>query len=345
MSNLPHPCDFVRQVFQLHELPNNVRLSHQFDNMRLCRLIRKTHKRFCNYIFGSPLVNSEGKFDYYRGGKAIEIKFNGLNAQYQALYEPHYKHGYEFETAVLLTRLLTGSNVFYDVGANWGYFSLLLAASPSFAGAIFAFEPNPSTCHDLTRTIQQAALDQRITALNYGLGHHEGELHIEEPEKFKTGLCRLTPDGTGQRIPVHTLDSIDLAPPGAIKIDAEGMEIDIFKGGEKTLRRHKPFIVFENFLCYEEPGRTWAPLALLQEWGYRIFNPALMFDCGKESVLASYGDPLDQLLKRDSKPMTALVGITAKNRFLMRNQLNVFACHEDRLRELSASGFVQMSEF
>ncbi len=342
MPELPHPCDFVRQVFQLQELPDNVRLNHQFDNMRVCRLLRALHGRCSNYIFGSSLVNSEGKFGYNRGGKALDIKFNGRNAQYHALYEKHYENGYEFETAVLLTRLLKGSDAFYDIGANWGYFSLLLAASPAFEGPIFAFEPNPKTFRDLTRTIEQAALNQRITPLNYGLGKVEGELHIDEPDKFKSGLSRLTSTGTGQRIPVHTLDTIKLAIPRAIKIDAEGMETDIFLGGERMLKQHKPFLVFENFLSFDDPQVTWSPMALLQQWGYKLFNPALIFNYENKPVLASYGDPVNQLLKHDPKPTTALVEVSQKNRFLMRHQLNVFACHETRLEELADAGFVRV---
>jgi len=340
-TDLPHPCDFVREAFQLRELPNNVQLVRRYDNMRLVRFVRRLHEKGSRYLFGSSLVNSEGKFGYSRGGTVTEIKFNGLNAQYHALYEQHFKHGYEFETAVLLTRLLTGSDAFYDVGANWGYFSLLVAASRVFTGPVYAFEPNPKTYDDLTRTIQQAALDQRITALNYGLGRNEGELHLEEPEKYKSGLCHLSANGTGQRIPVHTLDTINLAPPRVIKVDAEGMETDIFMGGEKLIKQHRPFLVFENFLNFDDPVQTWSPLALLQGWGYKLLNPALVFNYDNKPVLASYGDPLDELLKRDSRPKTALVEITQRNRFLMRRQLNVFACHETRLDELAESEFVR----
>src|SRR5262249_42638185 len=152
------------------KIPGNVQTSHWYDNMRITRFVRTFHAQLRDYLFGSSLVSHYGKFAYYRNGKGSEIEFDGRNAQFHALYERQYKNGYEFETAVLITRLTHRSNVFYDVGANWGYFSLLVASLSDFHGRIFAFEPNPTAYSDLTSTVRQAGLERTITALNYGLG-------------------------------------------------------------------------------------------------------------------------------------------------------------------------------
>lgn len=345
MADFFNPSNYVHNVFRLTKMPGNVQTSHWYDNMRITRFVRTSHARLRNYVFGSSLVSHFGKFAYNCDGNVTEIEFNGRNAQFHALYEQHYKKGYEFETAVLIARLTNGSNVFYDVGANWGYFSLLVASLPNFRGRIFAFEPNPTAYSDLTSTVQQAGLEQRVAALNYGLGCVEGELHLEEPEKFKTGLARLSRSGSGSKVRVHTLDSLKLQPADVIKIDAEGMESDILIGGERTLREHRPFLVFENFLCIDDPNQTWSPLSILKDKGYRVFNPALIFRYANGTVLASYGDSIDSLLSFDPNPKTALIETTTTNRFLMRQQLNLFACHESRLSELSTEEFVHIGGF
>jgi hypothetical protein len=144
---------------------------------------------------------------------------------------------------------------------------------------------------------------------------------------------------------VHTLDSLKLQPADVIKIDAEGMESDILIGGERTLREHRPFVVFENFLCIDDPNQTWSPLSILKDQGYRVFNPALTFRHANGTVLASYGDSIDSLLSFDPNPKTALIETTITNRFLMRKQLNLFACHESRLSELSTEEFVHIGGF
>ena len=345
MADCFNPSNYVRNVFRLVKMPRNVQTSHWYDNMRITRFVRTSHARLRNYVFGSSLVSHSGKFLYNCNGKETEIEFDGRNAQFHALYDRVYQNGYEFETAVLITRLTNGSNVFYDVGANWGYFSLLVASLPNFRGRIFAFEPNPTAYSDLRSTVQQAGLEQTVTALNYGLGCVQGELYLEEAEKFKTGLTRLSGSGSGSRVRVHTLDSLKVQPADVIKIDAEGMESDILMGGERTLKEHRPFVVFENFLCFDEPDRTWSPISILKDKGYRVFNPALMFRCGSGPVLASYGDSIDSLLAFDPNPKTALIETTTTNRFLMRPQLNLFACHQSRLGELSTDKFVHIGGF
>jgi FkbM family methyltransferase len=345
MADPFNPSNYVRGVFRLIKMPGNVRASHWCDNMRITRFVRTSHARVRNHVFGSSLIGHNGKVAYNCNGKLSEIEFDGRNAQFHALYERHFQNGYEFETAVLITRLTKGSNVFYDVGANWGYFSLLLAGLPDFRGPIFAFEPNPTAYRDLTSTVQQAGLDQRITALDYGLGRAEGELYLEEAEKFKTGLARLSGSGSGRKVVVHTLDTLKFQPADVIKIDAEGMESDILIGGERTLKEHRPFIVFENFLHFDDPPRTWSPLSILKDKGYKVFNPALIFRHAKGPVLASYGDSIDSLLDFDPNPKTALIETTMINRFLMRQQLNLFACHESRVSELSTNEFVHISGF
>src|SRR5262249_11546960 len=155
----------------------------------------------------------------------------------------------------------------------------------------------------------------------------------------------LSSSGSGSTVRVHTLDSLELQPADVIKIDAEGMESDILIGGERTLKEHRPFVVFENFLCFDDPDRTWSPLSILKDEGYRVFNPALLFRHDNGPVLASYDDSIDSLLVFDPNPKTALIETTTTNRFLMRPQLNLFACHESRLSELSTDEFVHLGGF
>jgi FkbM family methyltransferase len=326
----------MRQAFHLKKLPDNVRLSKRLEHMRLSRWGSAAHARLCRWAFGCGLVKSEGRFSYCRGETTSEIKFNGRNTQFHALYD--YSCGYEFETSLLLERLAHGDSAFYDIGANWGYFSLLLAAVPEFTGPIYSFEPNPAVFDDLVACITQAGLTGRVIPLNYGVGRAKGEMKLELPDRFKSGLGRLRREGTGITIPVQSLDTSDLPPSRLIKIDAEGMETEVLEGSKLLLRRYKPFIVFESFLHFEEPEMTRSALRLLHAEGYRIFNPALAFGDAIEPLPASYGDSLDELLRNNSCPPTMLFPVNEVTRFLMRPQLNLFACHSSRVGELSSLG-------
>ena len=173
-------------------------------------------RRYQRLPVGLFFLPADGRFSYLRGGERRTIKFNGRNLQFHALYESHYRYGYELETAMLMARLCRGNTAFFDIGSNWGYFSLLVATLPEYAGAIYAFEPNPSTFVDLTQTIEQAAVKSRVTACNLGVGHIECEMTVAEADRFNTGISRLTAEGGGRKIPVKPVDALAFGVPGFI---------------------------------------------------------------------------------------------------------------------------------
>ncbi|WP_075087184.1 hypothetical protein [Verrucomicrobium spinosum] len=109
------------------------------------------------YRFSRRLrLPSTGRFELAlpKGGKSIA--FDAHNTQFHAIYLPKYRSGYEVETGMLIDTFASETSHFWDIGANWGYFSLHLAAHPEFSGAIHAFEPFPRSHRDLARAVEQA---------------------------------------------------------------------------------------------------------------------------------------------------------------------------------------------
>ena len=181
--------EHVRNIFALEQLPANVRVSRFMGRWPFIR-------RYQRFPVGLGLLPAEGKFSYQRNGQRHAVKFNGRNLQFHALYETHYRNGYELETALLIATLCRDKAAFFDIGSNWGYFSLLAASLPEFAGEIFAFEPNPRTFADLTSVIQQTGVANRVQACHMGVGRTACELTVAEADPFNSGLSRLTAEGT-----------------------------------------------------------------------------------------------------------------------------------------------------
>lgn len=86
-----------------------------------------------------------------------------------------------YETALVLSALQPG-DVFVDVGANIGYFSVLAAALVGADGAVFAFEPDPENCRLLRHSAELNDQQQRITIVEGGLSDTpgEGRLYLSE---------------------------------------------------------------------------------------------------------------------------------------------------------------------
>jgi FkbM family methyltransferase len=324
----------IQKTFSAGTIPKNVTAGKSLASKRLLR-------RFTSFALGSNLFSAAGNFNYRLGNETKRIQFNGRNLQFRAIYDEHYQHGYEIETALLITHLCGDEKSFWDVGANWGYFSLLTASLPNFRGSIEAFEPNPRTFQDLRLTVEQAGLAARINCHNLGAGSRNCEMTVAESDRFNSGLSQLTNDGGGDKIPVTTLDDFKAPPPGFIKIDAEGMEFDILRGATRLMREARPFLLFENFSDYKNPGSTCQPMEFLHTQGYKVFIPFLRFNFDGRTVAATYGSDYNSLFAKDPQPTLRLVEMKLENRFLFASQLNLLAVHAARETELQSRGLLE----
>ena len=106
------------------------------------------------------------------------------------------------------------------------------------AGAnVLAFEPIPSTFVWLKRNSAVNGLDERVQALNLGLGRNDGQLH------FTSGLDTVNhvvaageAEAAVLEVPVRTLDGVlNGRPPALIKMDVEGFETEVLAGARRTL--------------------------------------------------------------------------------------------------------------
>ncbi len=335
MISVQSQLALIQNAFAIEHLPANVRLSRRLARIPVAR-------RFSSAVFGAGGIPANGVFLYRCAGTEKKIAFDGRNFQFHALYEPGYQAGYELESAVLMMLLCRGGGAFFDIGSNWGYFPLLLASSPEFTGPIFAFEPNPRTFHDLTSVLRQSGTDSRVTALNFGVGKTVCQMGLEETDRFKTGLARLSDSGGGMKISVKPLDGLNLPAPLMLKIDAEGMEADVLAGAARTLEDVRPFVLVENFSDPLNPKRTCQPIEILKSCSYRLFAPVLLFRNKDCLVPAPYGSDFAGLLKCDSKPELGLFGVTRQNRFLLPQQLNLLAVHSAKVPELWDAGMVDL---
>ena len=274
----------------------------------------------------------QGTFGYQIGGQEKDLKFNALNTQFCAMYLKAFTSGYEPHISTLLDLLMPVDGTFYDIGSNWGWFSLLLASKPGFRGKIHAFEPFPASYQDICSLVQQAGLEQTIQVHNLALSDRIGKTSMRLPDQFQSG--RATMQGNENisegESPVGTLDSLTIAPPDLIKADVEGFEAKVFRGGSKILAEHKPMLVFEHTRQNDDPGKSLEPLELLCRFGYELFHVGWRRQTQGKTFFV--GDDLDS----EPQPQETLMLSTFdwQERFLRYDGMNIFACHRDKLPQL-----------
>jgi FkbM family methyltransferase len=147
------------------------------------------------------------------------------------LAEPVYPQ----EDVLKLAEALNAQKI-VDVGAHVGTVSVPLARQGKH---VTAFEPNPASFAFLQRNCAQN--DVRVDIRNKGLGRAVGRASVAETQQQNAGAHSLS---VGDEIEVSTLD-IEVKEADLIKIDVEGMELDVLLGGKKLVEHTRPAVYFE----------------------------------------------------------------------------------------------------
>lgn len=177
---------------------------------------------------------------------------------------------WEMGLTMHMARTLRPGMTAIDVGANFGYYTILLAALVGGEGHVVAIEPAPATAAMLRRSVDLNGFESFTTVIEAAAGageHRESLLHVPDREPKNAQLVASaevaeTAGGTVHRVPEMRLDALLADRPRIdfVKIDAEGAEEAIVAGMQAMLRRDKPRLVLEF-----NTARARAPDALLEK--------------------------------------------------------------------------------
>lgn len=189
-------------------------------------------------------------------------------------FKATYKH--EVQEIKALVQGLATNDIAIDVGANkGGYLWSLSRAVPQ--GRVFAFEPQPIFFNYLKKVCKQAFL-RNVQVEPFGLSDRAGVFTLAIPGSDPTSPAASFEEAVKSREPhqsyevqVTTLDQYFEKIPGhvgAIKIDVEGHELAVLKGGINLLKKHKPVIVCESENRHITHGSVVDVLAFITDLGY-----------------------------------------------------------------------------
>jgi FkbM family methyltransferase len=150
--------------------------------------------------------------------------------------------------------VLREGDVFFDVGANVGFYTFLAAAHVGRCGSVHAFEANAALLPHLLRSIRLNPFPDRITLTHAVVGRKEEQKQLfylpADPDLIGASSAHLHPwlgAGVRTEVPAVTLDRYvqdkRLAQVDVVKIDIEGGEFAAFQGMQETFTRTPPLLI------------------------------------------------------------------------------------------------------
>ena len=142
----------------------------------------------------------------------------------------------EFEEMSFVMHFLRPEDLFIDIGANVGAYTVLAGG---VAGAkTIAFEPSPSTFAYLQQNLKLNSLEGKASALNVALGSEEGVLQMTEGLGTENYICPSEDSRAKTEVNVITLDkALEASQPTFLKVDVEGFETRVLAGAASTLAK------------------------------------------------------------------------------------------------------------
>lgn len=140
---------------------------------------------------------------------------------------------HEFYDMGFLLHLLRPKDLFVDIGANIGSFTIL--ASAEIGADTISIEPVPSTFQHLKNNVLLNNIHNRVELLNLGLGNRTGYIKFTKSQDTMNHVASGDEYDTID-VEIDTLDNVlKDRQPVLLKIDVEGFETEVLKGAEKTL--------------------------------------------------------------------------------------------------------------
>jgi len=198
--------------------------------------LNRNHKvraimRFVRWQLGSRLVRGGILYPWVNGTRFI------VRTGETGLTQNIYCGLQDYSEMAFVLHVLRQEDLFVDIGANLGSYTLLACGAIGARG--YVFEPVPATYARLMDNIRINNLSYKVNAFNIGIGNKAGELRFtSNQDTMNHVVCEGDEHESDIRIKVFTLDSLLKAEnPCVMKIDVEGYETLVLRGAHCVLGR------------------------------------------------------------------------------------------------------------
>ncbi len=223
---------------------------------------------------------------------------------------------YEPFVTTLVEQLVFEGDVCVDAGANFGWYTTLMAERVGQTGKVHAFEPVPDTFKELTTNVKLLSDPSTVIANQLALSHTETETVINIFEGEPTGhasLASKSKNTTGFRCETVRLDEYLLnsgvSNVDFIKVDVEGAELNLLKGSGTMLGQAVPPVIVMEMAIGQSRHFGYVPNDLIE-----FIRSRADYDFFQMDEIGRRLEPIDRLADDDPGANVLCVPAAAEDR-------------------------------
>lgn len=319
----------ISQNYSIYQVKNSLVIHNDHPSVMHPEL-RKTQ----------PLLSIQNKktFAIY---KSIKVDFTVFDDHIGNIINKTKKF-YELPMLKYIDENCQKSGIYIDVGANIGNHSVFFAKYCT--NKVYSIEPVRSNYDVLVENLEQNNLINKVRLFNLAATNQKNKKYSAGIVSNNMGMCFMQP---GNDIDSVIIDEIDFDDKVTlIKIDCEGMDIDVLRGCVETIKKHSPDVFIEAATDeYFDPINK-----LLSSLGYfkiRQFNATPTYLFKKDKVTASVAsipgreeslkDAVNSILHQVDQLQVYLNNYDSVPDYLLNDKIKVFLS-KDHLGDLGDSG-------
>jgi FkbM family methyltransferase len=193
-----------------------------------------------------------------RIGMNMEVVFAWFNRLYRWCFPLYgllyfsYKRFSDREKISLITDHIKPGMSVLDIGANIGFYTILLSRSVGKNGTVYAFEPDDDNFHSLKRLTNKLI---NVKLVKAACGEKSGVSYLYKSEKLNVDHHLYENDESREKIEVQMVSVDEYLKDerggiGFAKIDVQGYDCFVFKGMKQTLARSDNVIIIGELWPY-----------------------------------------------------------------------------------------------
>lgn len=179
-------------------------------------------------------------------GRGIAREIGGESIRFPTRFSRYYEAEYEPETFAFFRENVKKGDTVLDIGGHIGLFAVVTARLVGSEGKVYSFEPTPFTRRVLTEVVKLNGLYDIVEVSSEAVSSQRGEtVFFDTGDTISNANSLVKTERSKTEIPIKLISVDEFVnekgiKPDCLKIDVEGVELDVLRGARETFLTHRP---------------------------------------------------------------------------------------------------------